>query len=449
MYSIRQVGILKGILMGCRLTLDSYYRYLCALYRSGVTIESCAQKDRPKNCPPKYVRCLGCCDNPTMPGSQLPRSFGLPLYAWISRRRVVSRSGTVPFDVLSPTRTSTSSNTILRRHGCCWRLFRLTSCSHCSNGWAGWVEWLAVDLYVYSLQDKVFDIDISSVCLEGILTVLVGVVSFYLLPNNPSEVRTLTPEQKERCQKRLTLDVDLQDSEKVSWRAIASAFTTLHIWLQVFQLFCSGCSLFGLAYFTPSLVRALGYGPTTTQLLTVPPFALAFIVSVIVASISDRTRQRGFSAISTWSLALVGLIMFYKTRTTGARYTALFFMITGVYSTAPSLVAWVPNNTAAHTRRATAIAMAFMSTNIGGIVCTWIFPTSDAPYYTFGSKFLLSLVAIAMALGMVSIVLYRRLNSEKDDPEFRQRILQPILGLGYGEQLQILGDSHPDFRYTY
>lgn len=256
-------------------------------------------------------------------------------------------------------------------------------------------------------------------------------------------------EQKQRCRERLMLDVDLLDNEKVSWRAVASAFTTLHIWLQVLQLFASGCSLFGLAYFTPSLVRALGYGPTQTQLLTVPPFALAFIVSVLVASISDRTRQRGFSALATWSLALVGLIMFYTTRTTAVRYTALFFMITGVYSTAPSLVAWVPNNTAAHTRRATAIAMAFMSTNIGGIVCTWIFPTSDAPYYTFGSKFLLSLVTIAMALALGSIVLYRRLNAQKDDPGFRQRVMQPVQGMEYGEQLQILGDSHPDFRYTY
>lgn len=52
---------------------------------------------------------------------------------------------------------------------------------------------------------------------------------------------------------------------------------------------------------------------------------------------------------------------------TAVRYTSLFLAITGVYSTAPALVTWLPNNSAPHYTKATAVAFGFVMTNCGGI----------------------------------------------------------------------------------
>lgn len=49
-----------------------------------------------------------------------------------------------------------------------------------------------------------------------------------------------------------------------------------------------------------------------------------------------------------------------------ADYAALFLQIIGVYAGAPCLSTWNSNNVQPHYRRATAIAAAFASTNIGG-----------------------------------------------------------------------------------
>ncbi|KAJ5382489.1 hypothetical protein N7517_000400 [Penicillium concentricum] len=285
-------------------------------------------------------------------------------------------------------------------------------------------------------------------CLEGMLSVIVGVVAFFVLPNNPGEVAGFTPEQIRRCEERLRLDVHLQSTERFSSKAVLSTLGSLHVWLHVLMLFCSGVCLFGLAYFTPSIVNGFGYSTTKTQLLTVPPFVSAFIVTLVMAYVSDRYRQRGIAAMVTWAIAIIGVCIFYKGRSMAVRYTSLFLMITGVYATAPSLISWVPNNTAAHTRRATAIAMAFISTNTGGIVSTWIFPTTQAPYYPFASKFILSLSVIAFVLASLTILLYRHLNAQKDDPEYRRRVLEPLDGMELPQQLEALGDVHPDFRYT-
>ena len=287
-------------------------------------------------------------------------------------------------------------------------------------------------------------------CLEGLFTVVFGVFAFFVLPNNPTQVKTFTPEQAAHCIERLKQDVDFTEEERTSLTAILSVFKSPHLWLHCLQLFCSGACLFGLAYFTPSIVQSLGsYSRTHVQLLTVPPFVAAFIVTMISSYLADYYRHRGIAALATTLLALIGIIMFYVGRTTAVRYTSLFFLITGVYATAPSLISWVPNNSAAHVRRATAIAMAFIWTNTGGIVSTWIFPRKDAPYYTFAAEFILALILISMALMVALILLLWRYNKQKDDPIWRENILRDVRDLSPAKQLEKLGDHHPDFKYTY
>jgi cyanate permease len=267
------------------------------------------------------------------------------------------------------------------------------------------------------------------------------------MSNDPSQVKLFTKEESARASERLRLEAIFPDEEKVTMRAVLSVYTSLHTWPVFVIMFCSGCAVFGLAFFAPSIVLGMGFSPIRTQLMTVPPFAIAFVVCILTAYVADRYRKRGAMALATISLALIGVIMFYRGRTTAIRYTALFFLITGNYACGPCLLAWVPNNTAAHTRRATAIATAFCLTNSGGLVSTWIFPTSDGPYYPFASKFILSLVLICMAAIATELYILSYLNKRKEDPVYREKVLRPVQGLDFAQQMVVLGDGHPDYKY--
>ena len=46
-----------------------------------------------------------------------------------------------------------------------------------------------------------------------------------------------------------------------------------------------------------------------------------------------------------------------------ASYAALYFMVPGVYATAPVLAAWLSNNSEPYYRRATSIAMGLITAN--------------------------------------------------------------------------------------
>ncbi|CBF86652.1 hypothetical protein AN2344.2 [Aspergillus nidulans FGSC A4] len=285
--------------------------------------------------------------------------------------------------------------------------------------------------------------------LEGLFTVCFGLFSFAMLPNTPEGVLTFTPRHKQHCLRRLQSDANLLESDKVTIKKVLSVLKDVHVLLVLVILFSSGTCLFGLAYFSPSIVQAMGYSNTKTQLMTVPPYAVAFVVTMITAYIADRYRQRGICAFATTSIALIGAALMLVGRSIALRYAALILLVTGIYAAAPCLISWVPNNTAGHVRRATAVALGFVTTSSGGVLSTWIYPKSSAPYYTLGATVNLSLIVVSLVGLVLQVGVLMWLNRRKEVK--RTEILsEPGLeGLSFEEQFEILGDRHPEYRYTY
>lgn len=283
-----------------------------------------------------------------------------------------------------------------------------------------------------------------------------GVVSFFLLPDTPAQLLGFKARHVQCCEERLLLDshTRVPESPKFDLKKAASAFTTLHVWILTICQFCGGTCVFGLAYFAPSIVATLAASLPSkpsraeVQLLTSPPFALAFIVAVGAAYLSDRYRRRGLTAVCLLSLGIIGWSLFLTSAAddVARRYTALILGVVGAYSAGPCLFAWTPNNVATHMRRATAIAMSVIATNVGGIISSWIYPRSSAPTYLLANRINLALSCVAVAAVVAEMVLLNYLNKQKITN--RQEILKDVAHLDANEQYELLGDAHPDFKYT-
>jgi MFS family permease len=146
--------------------------------------------------------------------------------------------------------------------------------------------------------------------LEGVFTILFSLFAIWVLPNTPLDVKTLGPSERAYCQQRLELDAKGSESTKIIPKDVLGALKDISLWILVLILFCNGVSLFGLAYFTPSIVAGFGYSANKTQLYTVPPFAMAFVVTVIAALVSDKYRARGAVAFVATSLSVAGFAVF-------------------------------------------------------------------------------------------------------------------------------------------
>lgn len=74
-----------------------------------------------------------------------------------------------------------------------------------------------------------------------------------------------------------------------------------------------------------------GYTSIKAQLLSVPPYAAAAIVTVTVGFIADRTRQRGICNILVSLVGITGFAMLLGCKTAGARYAGTFLGAMGIY----------------------------------------------------------------------------------------------------------------------
>jgi MFS family permease len=198
--------------------------------------------------------------------------------------------------------------------------------------------------------------------------------------------------------------------------------------------------------FTPSVVLTFGYSRTVTQLLTVPPFMFAFLTTMVAGAVADHYRQRGLVAMATAALGILGCILNFSGTSLGIRYPALFFLIGGVYACTPSVLAWIPNNTAAYGKRAAVVALGFMVGNSGGILGVWIYPSKHAPRYLPATSANTAFLAATLALALGQVFYLTYLNRRKVDK--RDDLLRGVEHLPLEEQIKKLGDHHPDFKYT-
>ncbi|KAI0083422.1 major facilitator superfamily domain-containing protein, partial [Irpex rosettiformis] len=242
--------------------------------------------------------------------------------------------------------------------------------------------------------------------LARMFTFIFGVLSFFLVPRTPSHIVLLTPAEKAHItsthhnisgNRRDDVDRDDGVAGNRVWRDVWRTMRMPLVWLCVIAGFFNGATLSGLAYFTPSIVASLGYTANKEQLMSVPPFGVAFVVSLVSSYLSDKYARRGLTIIVFAVVGVVGFGMFIAggSHHPHVRYASLFFIMPSTYGTALPFAAWISNNsrfppspsspaptpssiissessTTSHTPQATSIALLTISTNLGGILATWL-----------------------------------------------------------------------------
>ncbi|KAG6916595.1 hypothetical protein DXG01_006203 [Tephrocybe rancida] len=276
--------------------------------------------------------------------------------------------------------------------------------------------------------------------LEGLFTVVFGLTAFYTLPRSPAHARFLNEKEKKLIITHLKESGATghdEETDAFSWREVKQAFLLPQVWMMAVIFFLDVESagdisvstlassstdshnlevycLTSLISFTPSIVAGLGYTNANAQLFSVPPFAVAFVVTMIGAYISDRFGARGYVSMFGGILATIGFAMYLGSKNLHVKYGSLFLSITGAYSAAPALSTWSANNAAPYTRRATAVAIGFIMTNSGGVLATWLLGNlSPAPLYTKATITLLVFSVLIVVITGMNITYLSSQNKKK------------------------------------
>jgi MFS family permease len=157
------------------------------------------------------------------------------------------------------------------------------------NGWRGW-QWLFL--------------------LEGIPSVIIGVLVFVLLPNGPKQAHWLTPQERDLIVQRVH-DEEAHKQHLGQRHSFMDAFRDARVWALAVVYFCGVVCFYAVNFWMPTIIQELGIDKhdfLKVGLLSMIPWGAAAIGMVLWGHHSDQTGERRWHAAGGLLIAIVGLL---------------------------------------------------------------------------------------------------------------------------------------------
>ncbi|KAI2784535.1 MFS general substrate transporter [Daldinia loculata] len=286
--------------------------------------------------------------------------------------------------------------------------------------------------------------------LEGIATILVAILAFFVLYDFPETASFLTEKERAFIVFRLKYQGQLQgkesphvaQAEEFEWKYVLAAFKDWQIWVNLFVYWGVVCPVYGISLFLPTIIRNLGYSASTAQLMTVPIYITAAILGVVFAFISDRLGKRSPFIISFFLLMIVGFSMCVSSTNPRVIYGGVFVVACAIYPAFPGVVTWLSNNLAGSYKRSAGMAIQIGIGNLGGAMASNFYRQSDAPQYILGHSLELGFISVGVIAAVILVIAYTSINKKRDRIMRQGGDSQFTAG-----ELSAKGDKAVTFRY--
>lgn len=79
----------------------------------------------------------------------------------------------------------------------------------------------------------------------------------------------------------------------MNWKDAKDTLKNVRLWVHYWTYLFLGIGVSSLSLFAPTIVQGLGYEGLEAQLFTIPPYACAYVVTLLISYLSDRLTMRG------------------------------------------------------------------------------------------------------------------------------------------------------------
>ncbi|KAI9747657.1 MAG: hypothetical protein M4579_007421 [Chaenotheca gracillima] len=276
----------------------------------------------------------------------------------------------------------------------------------------------------------------------GLITIAVGIVVMFVMPDNPMSSR-LSHTEKVLAIERLRENHTGIENKHFKPAQMLETFKDPQTWLLAFITISSNVPNGAISSYQATIIQGFGYDSKQTALLSIPSGAVS-IVSIIGGCWSaGRFNQRGLNIIALLSAGIIGgaLMAFLPD---GAKAGKLIgnYMTNCIGAMLPLVYSWVAANYAGHTKKVTMNAVLLMSFCLGNIIGPETFQDGDAPEYIPAKIAIVVTSAVAVVLTLILRFMYQMENKKRD------RLMS---GAGHTEDVEFLDltdRQNPEFRYS-
>jgi MFS transporter, ACS family, tartrate transporter len=204
---------------------------------------------------------------------------------------------------------------------------------------------------------------------EAIPTVLVGILTFFVLTDRPEQARFLTAEERTWLATKLRAERQAKEAVKTFsiWQGM---FDTKVLLLSLNYLGIVTASL-GMLIFIPQIIQSLGtFSNMTVGWLTMIPYICGGIGLVVWGRISDRMNERRWNLLAACVVSTLGLVIAGMTMGTWWAMVGMSIAAVGFYGSKGPFWA-MPPMFLTGTAAAASIAWINSIGNLGGFFGPW------------------------------------------------------------------------------
>jgi len=205
--------------------------------------------------------------------------------------------------------------------------------------------------------------------LEGVPALLGGCLTWFLLPDRPSDAKFLTREEKNW----LTREVAREEQHKLA-RSRVSVVQSLgdrRVWHLAAILFPANIGFYAITFWMPQLIQAASSqtSNTTVGMLVMVPYFVALVAMIFVGRSSDKRFERRYHASIPLIIGGVSFLLLATISGTSTFLTvALWCVLASCIESAWSPIWSLPNEFLAGFSAAAGIALINSMGSIGGFV---------------------------------------------------------------------------------
>lgn len=218
--------------------------------------------------------------------------------------------------------------------------------------------------------------------MEGILTVAIGIVSYWIVADFPTSGRIykyfLNKAEVAWVVERIRQDHNEPKPHRFELGFFLKSGFDWRIWAYAYTFFCANVINFGLVYSLPIILRLnMGFSLALSQILIMPPTLFSALVMFASGWLGDRFRLRGPFILGLAVVAIMGSAVTGWAPTAGARYMGVFFVACAAQGIIPVGLSFQANNVRGHWRRGFSSMLFTGFGSLGGMAGSVVFRSQD------------------------------------------------------------------------
>lgn len=240
--------------------------------------------------------------------------------------------------------------------------------------------------------------------VEAVPSVLLGIACIWLLPDRPSDLASLSAEERNWLQR--TIAAEHQERERAGGYSVLQSLSKGTVWALAAVLFLASSALYGSIFWLPQVVKTFGLSNAAVGWVSAIPYLVAVPVMVLWTRRSDHAGERAWHVAIALFVAAAGFAMAGAFLSTPiVAMVGLSLSCAGIYAAFP--IFWsLPTSFLTGTAAAAAIAFIAALGNFSGLIAPSLIGWSKD--LTGGFNTAMFGLAIALLIGGCLVVAISR-----------------------------------------